>query len=423
MLYHFHEMQHLALSPYRAWLNASRAVMKPLQHTPYGRSMTASLEVAERLTRRYGKPEFGIRHVKVNGKPVRIREEVADETQFCNLLHFKKEGVSGQPKVLLVAPLSGHYATLLRGTVEAMLPDHDLYITDWTDARDVPARAGTFHLDDYIELMTWYFQLLGADSHVMAVCQPSVPVLAAVALQSEDIAAGKPGVVPATMTLMGGPVDTRQSPTSVNQFAKDHDLNWFKSHSIHRVPAVYPGVGRRVYPGFLQLQGFLGMNIDRHMNAHVDHYWHLVKGDGDGAGQHRKFYDEYMSVMDLPAEYFLETIEAVFLTHALPKGELQYRGRTVNPAAIKDVALMTVEGELDDISGVGQTSAAHTICPDIPENKRGTIVQKGVGHYGIFNGRKWRGIIQPKIAEFMKTHGGSTSATENKSKKAKKSKP
>lgn len=267
MLYQFHEFQHLALSPYRAWLNASRTALSPLKNTQYGRHLTAGLEVAERLTRRYGKPEFGIRHVNVDGKPVRVREEVADETAFCNLLHFKKDGISGQPKVLLAAPLSGHYATLLRGTVEAMLPDHDVYITDWTDGRDVPVRAGIFALDDYIELMTWYIQLLGPDSHVIAVCQPSVPVLAAVALQSED-----GGTVPRTMTLMGGPVDTRQNPTAVNGFAKEHDINWFKGHSIHHVPMVYPGVGRSVYPGFLQLQGFMGMNINRHMNAHVDHF-------------------------------------------------------------------------------------------------------------------------------------------------------
>jgi len=430
MLYHFHEFQHLALSPYRAWLNASRAALTPFQHTPYGRPMVAGLELAERMTRRYGKPEFGIRHVKISGdagvkagdEPVRVREEVIDETPFCNLLHFKKEGVSGQAKVLLVSPVSGHYATLLRGTVEAMLPGHDVYITDWTDARDVPMCAGSFHLDDYIELMMRHMQILGPDSHIIAVCQPSVPVLAAVALQSENIAAGKGGTVPRTMTLMGGPVDTRESPTSVNAFAKEHDINWFKSHSIHRVPVAYPGFGRQVYPGFLQLQGFLGMNIDNHMNAHVDHFWHLVKGDGDGASKHREFYDEYMSVMDLPAEYFLETIQAVFHNHALPKGELTCHGRRVNPAAITDVALMTVEGELDDISGVGQTAAAHTICPAIPETKRGRIVQKGVGHYGIFNGRKWRGIIQPQLADFIKTHGALTSASKRKPKKTNKPK-
>jgi len=426
MLYHFHEFQHTALGPYRAWLKATRTALTPFHQTPYGRPMAAGLELAERLIRRYGKPEFEILHVKVpghnDGQPVRVHEEIADETPFCNLLHFKKDGVSGQPKVLLAAPLSGHYATLLRGAVEAMLPDHDVYITDWTDARDVPVGAGAFHLDDYIELMSSYFQILGPDCHVIAVCQPSVPVLAAVALQAEDIAQGKPGVMPRTMTLMGGPVDTRENPTSVNDFAKEHDLNWFKSHSIHSVPLVYPGFGRRVYPGFLQLQGFLGMNIDRHMNAHMDHFWHLVKGDGDGASQHRKFYDEYMSVMDLPAEYFVETIQAVFHDHALPKGELMYRGRRVNPAAIKDVALMTVEGELDDISGVGQTAAAHTICPDIPENMRARIVQKGVGHYGIFNGRKWRGIIQPQLAEFIKTHGQVSGASQSKSKKPRKSK-
>lgn len=422
MLYHIHELQHMALSPYRAWLKASRTALTPFQHTAYARPVAAGLEVAERLTRRYDKPTFDFRTVKLTAEKdakaeiVQVREVVADEMPFCNLLHFKKEGVSGQPKVLLAAPLSGHYATLLRGTVEAMLPEHDVYITDWTDARDVPLHDGAFHFNDYIELMIRYIDLLGSDCHVVAVCQPSVPVLAAVAILSARVAKGEKAVLPRTMTLMGGPVDTRACPTAVNDFAKEHDINWFKNHSIHRVPMVYPGVGRQVYPGFLQLQSFLGMNIDRHMNAHVDHFWHLCKGDGDGAVQHRKFYDEYMSVMDLPAEYFLETIQAVFHDHALPKGELMFEGEKVNPAVIKDVALMTIEGELDDISGVGQTAAAHTICPDIPETMRHRIVQKDVGHYGIFNGRKWRGIIQPQLAEFIKTHGAVNSAPQSKLK-------
>jgi len=429
MLYYVHEVQHAMLGPYRAWLSASRSALAPFQYTPYGRPMMAGLEVAERLMRRYGKPEFNIHQVDLPGagkrrrQKIQVVEEVVDETPFCNLLHFKKCPKPGQPplarqpKVLLAAPLSGHYATLLRGTVEAMLPEHDVYITDWIDARDVPLTAGAFHLDDYIELMAGYFQLLGADCHVIAVCQPSVPVLAAVALQAEQTAQGKPGVVPRSMTLMGGPVDTRANPTAVNAFAKERDLSWFKSHSIHNVPLIYPGLGRRVYPGFLQLQGFLGMNFNRHVNAHMDHYWHLVKGDGDGAEQHRKFYDEYMSVMDLPAEYFVETIQAVFHDHALPKGELMCRGRRVNPGAIKTVALMTVEGALDDISGVGQTSAAHDICPDIPDHMRARVVQENVGHYGIFNGRKWRGIIQPQIAAFIKTHGANRSASKPKSQK------
>lgn len=414
MLYQFHELQHLALSPYRAWLHATRVALAPWRYQPLVRPVAASLEVAERLTRRYGKPEFGITHVvvpqkgttagktggkKAQSKTVRVREVVADEQPFCNLLHFQKEGVKGQPKVLIVAPLSGHYATLLRGTVEAMLPEHDVYISDWTDARDVPLDEGPFHLDDYIELVMRHLKLLGEDANVFAVCQPSVPVMAAVALLSED---GK--AVPKTMTLMGGPVDTRKAPTAVNAFAKEHSLEWFETHSIHAVPLTYPGFGRRVYPGFLQLQGFLGMNMERHVNAHVDHFWHLVQGDGDNAQHHRKFYDEYMSVMDLPAEYFLDTVQAVFHDHALPDGTLKFRGRPVNPAAIKDVALFTIEGELDDISGVGQTAAAHDICPDIPETKRARLVQEGVGHYGTFNGRKWRTLIQPKIADFIRAH-------------------
>ncbi len=407
MLYYVHELQHLSLSPYRAWLSASRAAVAPWRHASAMRPFAAGLELADRLTRRYGKPEFCFDSVDIKPRDGRrksvcvpISEVIVDEQPFCNLLHFKKEIPDlDQPKVLIVAPLSGHYATLLRGTVEAMLPEHDVYITDWTDARDVSLDHGPFHLDDYIALVVRHLELLGEDTNVIAVCQPSVPVLAAVALLSADSK-----TVPRTMILMGGPVDTREAPTAVNTFAKEHSLEWFSSHSIHTVPLVYPGFKRKVYPGFLQLQGFLGMNMERHVNAHMDHFWHLVKGDGDSAAHHRGFYDEYMSVMDLPAEYFLDTIKTVFHDHDLPRGQLKFRGRHVDPAAIKDVALITVEGELDDISGVGQTVAAHKICSQIPENKREHILQKNVGHYGIFNGRKWRGDIQPKIAAFIKAN-------------------
>jgi poly(3-hydroxybutyrate) depolymerase len=405
MLYKLHEFQHMALSPYRAWLHASRTALAPWRGQPFMRPLAASLEVAERLTRRYSKPEFAITRTEVEGKKGletrRVHEVVIDETPFCDLVHFFKEGMSDakQPKVLLVAPLSGHYASLLRGTVEAMLPAHDVYITDWTDARDVPLSDGDFHLDDYIELVMRHLTLLGEDTHVIAVCQPSVPVMAAVALLCEDNLTR-----PRTMTLMGGPVDTRCAPTQVNAFAKEHSITWFEGHSIHTVPFTYPGVGRRVYPGFLQLQGFLGMNMERHVNAHVDHFWHLVQGDGDNAVHHRKFYDEYMSVMDLPAEYFLETVQAVFHDHALPDGTLAYRGRRVDPKAIKDVALFTIEGELDDISGVGQTRAAHDVCTSLDASMRQHLEQKGVGHYGIFNGRKWRSKIQPKVAAFIAAH-------------------
>lgn len=409
MLYYVHELQHLTLSPYRAWLSASRAVVAPWRHASAMRPLAAGLELADRLTRRYCKPEFGLQSVDIKPRDARrksinvqICESIVDEHPFCNLLHFKKETPGlDQPKVLIVAPLSGHYATLLRGTVEAMLPEHDVYITDWTDTRDVPLDQGPFRLDDYIAVVIRHLELLGEDTNVIAVCQPSVPVMAAVALMSED---GK--TVPRTMILMGGPVDTREAPTAVNTFAKEHSLEWFNSHSIHTVPPLYPGFGRKVYPGFLQLQGFLGMNMERHVNAHMDHFWHLVQGDGDGAAHHRKFYDEYLSVMDLPAEYFLDTVKAVFHDHALPQGTLEFKGRLVNPAAIKDVALITIEGELDDISGVGQTVAAHKICPNIPEHKRERVLQKNVGHYGIFNGRKWHGEIQPKIAAFIKANRG-----------------
>jgi poly(3-hydroxybutyrate) depolymerase len=409
MLYQFHEFQHLAISPYRAWLQAGQAALAPWRAQPAMRPVIAGMELAERLTRRYGKPEFGILETTVQGKhgplSVPVHERVVDETPFCTLLHFAKAdaaedlNLGSQPKVLLVAPLSGHFATLLRGTVEAMLPGHDVYITDWTDARDVPLNKGDFHLDDYIEVVMRHLTLLGGDCHVIAVCQPSVPVMAAVALLCQDDA-----VRPRSMTLMGGPVDTRKAPTAVNAFAKDHSIQWFESRFIHPVPFAYPGFGRRVYPGFLQLQGFLGMNAERHVGAHVDHFWHLVQGDGDSAAHHRQFYDEYMSVMDLPAEYFLETVRAVFHDHALPEGKLRYRGRRVDPAAIRDVALFTIEGELDDISGVGQTRAAHDLCPHLPHCKREHLEQQGVGHYGIFNGRAWRNAIQPRVAAFIQAH-------------------
>ena len=271
MLYKIHELQHMALSPYRAWLHASRTALAPWRGLPMVRPFAAGLEVAERLTRRYGKPEFGLTHATVAGESVRVREDVIDETPFCSLLHFVKEGVKDQPKVLLVAPLSGHYATLLRGTVEAMLPDHDVYITDWTDARDVPLDAGGFHLDDYIELMMRHLTLLGSDAHVIAVCQPSVPVLAAVALLCEDGA-----VRPKSMTSMGGPVDTRKAPTAVIASATEHSIDWFRGHSIHAVTRPYQGFGRTRYQGFLQLPGSLGRNIARHANSHTSLSVHLV---------------------------------------------------------------------------------------------------------------------------------------------------
>jgi len=368
------------MAPIRAFADFGKMYFtntsNPVTETAYGRTMAAGFELFERTTRRYGKPEFGITNIEINGEKVAIEEIVAWQRPFCRLLHFaktKKAISKNQPTLLLIAPMSGHYATLLRGTVETMLKDHDVYITDWTDARQVPLSEGDFDLDDYIEYVIEMLHELGPNTHVMAVCQPSVPVMAAVALMSED----KDACLPATMTLMGGPIDTRISPTTVNDLAMKKGTDWFAKNVIVKVPFPQPGMMRSVYPGFLQLTGFMSMNLDRHLSAHQDLFNHLVEGDGDSAEKHREFYDEYMSVMDLTAEYYLQTIETVFVQHALPLGTMTYRGRPVNTEAIKQTALLTVEGERDDISGVGQTQAAHTLCPNIPKNKKMHYLQPG----------------------------------------------
>jgi len=375
--------------------------------------MAAGFELFERGTRRYGKPEFGITHIETAGKETAIEEIVVWQRPFCRLLHFAKAnqpGTKPQPKLLLVAPMSGHYATLLRGTVQTMLRDHDVYITDWIDARQVPLSQGAFDLDDYIEYLIAMLHELGPNTHVMAVCQPSVPVLAAVALMSED----KDPFVPASMTLMGGPIDTRVSPTAVNNLALEKGTDWFAKNVIVKVPFPQPGMMRDVYPGFLQLTGFMSMNLDRHLNAHHDLFTHLVDGDGDSAEKHREFYDEYMSVMDLTAEYYLQTVETVFVRHALARGTMTYRGREVNTAAIERTALMTVEGERDDISGVGQTEAAHSLCPNIPEGKKLHYLQSGIGHYGVFNGRRFNSEIAPRITRFIKSNLSSAKPVKKK---------
>ena len=367
--------------------------------------MAAAAELFERSTRRYGKPEFGIAHTRTAGVNVPVSEEVVWERPFCRLIHFAKAlppGAPDQPKLVIVAPLSGHYATLLRGTVAAMLPGHDVYITDWVDARMVPVADGAFDLDDYIDYLIAIHRHLGPGVHVMAVCQPSVPVLAAVALME---AAGDPDL-PASMTLMGGPIDTRVNPTAVNTLANNHDLDWFRHNVVMKVPFPHPGFLRDVYPGFLQISGFLSMNFDRHLDAHRDFYHHLIRGDGDSAEKHRAFYDEYLAVMDLSAEFYLQTVDTVFLRHALPLGEMRHRNQRIEPAAITRVAMLTVEGEHDDISGVGQTRAAHDLVVNLPAGKRAHHLQKGVGHYGVFNGSRFRAEIAPRIAEFIATHDG-----------------
>jgi poly(3-hydroxybutyrate) depolymerase len=402
--YQLYEMAHAALAPARAFSDATHFVfsnpLNPFSNTPFGKNISASAEMFERMTRRYGKPAFRLDDFAVDGAIYPILEEVVWSRPFCNLLHFArpdfKDGVN-QPKLLIVAPMSGHYATLLRGTVEAFLPHYDVTITDWTDARMVPLALGPFDLDDYIVYLREMLAHLGPGVHTIGVCQPSVPLLAATALMETDgdLAA------PASMTLMGGPVDTRRSPTEVNKLAEKRGVEWFRRNCLHTVPFSYPGFGREVYPGFLQLSGFMAMNIDRHVTAHFDMFKHLVTGDEDPAEKHREFYDEYLAVMDLAAEYYMQTIETVFVRHALPKGEMTHRGRPVDLKAIRNAGLLSVEGEKDDISGVGQTRAANDLCVNIPESRKHYYLAEGVGHYGVFNGSRFRKLIVPRIREFI----------------------
>ncbi len=401
--YWAYEMAHMALVPYRAVSDAAllafRHPMNPWTHTLVGKNIAAGAELFERMTRRYGKPIFGLDSTVVDGELVEVTETVVWERPFCKLLHFQRafrRHHAPQPKLLIVAPMSGHYATLLRGTVEAFLPHYDVYITDWADARMVPAAAGAFDLDDYIDYVMMMCEELGKGVHTLAVCQPSVPVIAAVARMEAE---GNP-YAPASMTLMGGPIDTRKSPTEVNKLAEKRGVDWFARHCIHTVPFPYPGMTRRVYPGFLQLSGFMAMNLDRHVSAHLEMFNHLVEGDGDSAEKHRDFYDEYMAVMDLTAEFYLQTIDTVFVSHALPKGEMKHRGQPVDLTAIRNCGLMTVEGEKDDISGVGQTYAAQELCVNIPADMKLDYMQKDVGHYGVFNGKRFRAEIAPRIRAF-----------------------
>ena len=404
MFYQMYEMNHAVMAPWRAAAEAMRMAYRspfnPISHTAYGRAMAAGLEVFERATRRYGKPEFGLSHAVIAGEEVSVHETIVWNKPFCNLLHFERtlpQGANPGPRILLVAPMSGHYATLLRGTVETLLPHADVYITDWIDARMVPLQDGAFDLDDYIDYVMEMLQFLGPDTHVMAVCQPSVPVLAAVAV----MAGQDDPATPASMTLMGGPIDTRKNPTAVNQLAQNKPIEWFSENAIMQVPWPQPGAMRMVYPGFLQLTGFMSMNLDRHMTAQKDFFFHLVKNDGDSAEKHREFYDEYLAVMDLTAEFYLQTVDTVFIRHALPKGEMTHRGKLVDLGKISKTALLTVEGENDDISGVGQTEAAHTLCTSIPDSMRMHHLQPDVGHYGVFNGSRFRRDIAPRILSFM----------------------
>jgi len=408
MLYHLYELNRAALSPARAAADACRLLFRnplnPAAYTPLGRSAAAAFELFERTTRRYPKPLWGVDSTEIRGRKVAVQEHVVISKPFCNLIHFERNVSAWRrhrdPKLLIVAPMAGHFSTLVRGTVRDLLPHHDVYVTEWQDARFVPRSEGPFDLDDYIDYILEFFRFFGGDVHVMAVCQPTVPVFAAVALlEAEDDPA-----VPRSMILMAGPIDVRENPTAVNRFAEARSIEWFRRNVITQVPWPYPGVMRNVYPGFLQLSGFMGMNFDRHATAHRDLFHNLIRGDGDSADKHREFYDEFLAVMDLTAEYYLQTIETVFLEHRLPQGVMTHRNTLIDLTKIQTTALMTVEGERDDISGVGQTHAAQTLCKNLSHNKRQHHVQSGVGHYGVFNGSRFRAEIAPKITHFTRTH-------------------
>jgi poly(3-hydroxybutyrate) depolymerase len=408
LLYHLYELNQAALTPARAAADAYRLLFRnplnPAAYTPIGRGAAAVLELFERTTRRYRKPSWGLTETTMDGRTVAVRDRTILAKPFCNLIHFDRDVPARRrrkdEKLLIVAPLAGHYPTLLRGTVRDLLPNHEVYLTEWQDARFVPRSAGTFDLDDYIDYIIGFIRYFRGDVHVMAVCQPTVPVFAAVSLMEQM---GDPAV-PRSMILMAGPIDARENPTAVNRFAEGRPLNWFRHNVITQIPWPYPGMLRLVYPGFLQLTGFMGMNLDRHISAHSEHFNNLVRGDGDSAEKHREFYDEFLAVMDLTAEYYLQTIETVFLDYKLPKGEMVHRGIRITPEKIRRVALMTVEGEKDDISGIGQTFAAQNLSRGLPDTMRNHHLQPGAGHYGVFHGSRFRAEIAPKIRDFIKAH-------------------
>lgn len=406
MLYELHEMQRAFLRPLAAFTDASSQLFSspysPLAYTPLSRQLAASCELLHRIGKEYQKPAWGLESTAIDGRAVKVVEAVALDKPFCRLVHFQRDlrrtAARKDPRVLVVAPLSGHHATLLRDTVRALLPAHDVYVTDWVDARMVPTSAGPFHLDDYVRYIQEFIRHLGPDLHVISVCQPTMPVLAAISLMA---AADEP-VQPRSMVMMGGPIDPRESPTQVNNLATTKPYSWFETQLIHAVPLNYPGAGRKVYPGFLQHAGFMAMNPDRHLKSHYDFYLHLLRGDDSDAAAHRRFYDEYNAVLDMPAEFYLGTIRTVFQEFQLPEGSWQIDGERVRPQAIKKTTLLTVEGELDDISGQGQTRAAIKLCSGIPAARKAHYTVQGAGHYGIFSGRRWRELVCPKIAEFIR---------------------
>ena len=411
MLYQLYESQRALLSPFAEFASASSKLynhpLSPFTHTPLAHRVAAGLDLMHRLAKEYEKPSFDIHSVRIDTTDVAVQEQVAIEKPFCRLLRFKRfsddlpmlRRMKDQPTVLVVAPLSGHHSTLLRETVRELLRDHKVFITDWTDARMVPLEAGPFHLKDYVAYVQEFIRHIGPAVNVISVCQPTVPVLAAVSLMAS---AGEP--TPPTMTMMGGPIDARKSPTAVNNLATNKSLAWFENNVIHRVPTNYPGSGRPVYPGFLQHSGFIAMNPDRHLKSHYDYFLDLVRGDGDNADFHRSFYDEYNAVLDMPAEYYLDTIKVVFQDFALVKGTWEIDGRPVRPQDIRRTALFTIEGELDDISGAGQTKAAHALCTGVPASRQFHYDVTGAGHYGIFSGRRWRERVYPRVRDFIAAH-------------------
>jgi poly(3-hydroxybutyrate) depolymerase len=404
MLYDAYEMQRSLLAGASTlanigadWLNNPA---NPLSYSQMGPIMASALDVFAHASALRGKPEFGLETTIVDGSAVAVTEEIVLRKPFGQLKRFRREGVENSPKLLLVAPMSGHYATLLRGTVERMLPGHDVYITDWRDAKLVPLSDGRFDLDDYIDYLIAFLEHIGPGAHMLAVCQPAVPAYAAAALMSAD----RHPCRPKTLTMMGGPIDTRKAPTEVNTVATQRPHAWFERNVIATVPYLYPGAGRKVYPGFLQLAGFMAMNFGNHMVSHWGMFRHLVAGDGEGADATKDFYDEYRAVCDMTEEFYLQTIDVVFQRHALPKGELSHRGRLVDPAAITDIALLAIEGERDDISGIGQTRAALDISTGLGPKQKRYHLARGVGHYGIFNGSKWRNRIAPIVEQWIAKH-------------------
>ena len=408
MLYQLYETQRAMMSPFSEFASASAKLynhpLSPFAHSPMAQRVSAGFDLMHRLAKDYEKPPFNITAATVGGVEIAVQEQVPITKPFCRLLRFKRftdnpnalAQMKTQPKVLLVAPLSGHHSTLLRDTVTSLLHDHKVFVTDWTDARMVPISHGAFRLDDYVAYVQEFIRHIGPDVHVISVCQPTVPVLAAVSLLAS---AGEP--TPLTMTMMGGPIDARRSPTAVNNLAMNKSYNWFETNVIYRVPSNFPGAGRRVYPGFLQHTGFVAMNPDRHMSSHYDYFRDLIRGDDDNAESHRQFYDEYNAVLDMPAEYYLDTIKTVFQDFALVNGTWTVNGQLVRPQDIRTTSLLTIEGELDDISGAGQTRAAHELCSGIPKERQFHYDVVGAGHYGIFSGRRWREMVCPQVKGFI----------------------